>query len=72
MVAFRVAHLTFPRGVSAAKTWGSLSPPAPLSCGAPLRWSRGDPRGAASLRFPAADAGNPSYPAPDAAFRDSL
>ena len=40
MVAFRVAHLPLPGAVSAAKMRGSLSPPAPLSCGAPLRRAR--------------------------------
>ena len=65
-----VKRLTLPNGAPAPKNGGSLSPPAPLSCGAPLRRAgRGHAR-AASHRFFAMDAGNPCCPASDAAFRE--
>ena len=35
------ATFALPRAAPAAKKVGSLSPPAPLSCGAPLRRARG-------------------------------
>ena len=66
-----VRRLTLDGDAPASKKGGSLPPPAPLSCGAPLRRARGDTRGAASLSFSAADAGNPCCPASDAAFRGS-
>ena len=40
MVDFGVHHLPLPGGAPAPKKWGSLSPPASLSCGAPLRRAR--------------------------------
>ena len=58
-MATLAATFVLPRGAPAAKKGGSLSPPAPLSCGAPLRQASGDTRGATSLRFSAADAENP-------------
>ena len=36
-----VKRLTIPGGAPAPKKRGSLSPPAPLSCGAPFRRARG-------------------------------
>ena len=39
-VARGLATLPPARGAPAPKNWGSLSPPAPLSCGAPLRQAR--------------------------------
>ena len=62
-------NLPLPCGASAAETWGSLPPPAPLSCGALPRRARGDTRGAASLRFIATDAGNPCQPFSNKAFQ---
>ena len=44
MVAFRVAHLSLPGGAPAPKKTGSLSPPSPLPCGAPLCRARGGTR----------------------------
>ena len=66
-----LSPFALPRAAPAAQKGGSLSPPAPLSRGAPLRQARGDARGAASLRFVAADAGNPCRSASGAAFRES-
>ena len=67
-----VKRLTLSDGAPASKNPGSLSPPAPLSCGAPLRRAKRGHRCAASLRFVAPDAGNPCCPTSDAAFRESL
>ena len=43
MVDFGVHHLPLPGGAPAPKKWGSLSPPAPLQYGAPLRRAGGTP-----------------------------
>ena len=40
-VSFSLSPFTLPRAAPAAKKGGSLSPPAPLSCGAPLRPGEG-------------------------------
>ena len=46
-----------------AKKGGSLSPPAPLSCGAPLRRAGGGPARRSLASLVASDAGNPCRPA---------
>ena len=66
-----VKRLTLPGAAPAVRMPGALPPPAPLSCGAPPPRARRDPRGAASLHFPAADTENPCGLASDGAFRDS-
>ena len=70
-VSCEVKRLTLPDAALAVKIPGSLSPPAALSCGAPVHQARRGHRCTASLRFVASDARNPCCPTSYAAFRGS-
>ena len=67
-----LSPFALPRAAPAAKTWGRSHHQHPSRPARRCAGREGDPRGAASLRFPATDARNPCCPASDAPFRGSL
>ena len=72
-VARPLSTFALPRGAPAPEIGGSLSPPAALPCGAPLRRAgRGTREAKPRIAVSQPDAGNPFRSASCAAFRKSL